>query len=271
MARAILLLFVALIALLLSAGPAQAQNSAADSLIDFQLSGPPSAFEWGCFAPCMCPVMIQSPLVGTFTLRRRTDPNPAQLYTVYDVSNVQWKASGGLQPATITGAGTYRWGGEVALLDQLTLDLSFNGGPSQHFDSGLEPVRAVFPEIDTRISLHGEYCRDSVLIVDAKGLSVAGVGGGATTASMRAAPSPFGASTRIAFTLPRAGPVQLAVFDVTGRQIRLLADHEWFASGPGERTWDGRLDNGAVARPGVYFVRLDSPAARMNRAVAKVR
>ena len=38
-----------------------------------------------------------------------------------------------------------------------------------------------------------------------------------------AAPNPFAAETHLAFTLPTAGPSDLRVFDVTGREVAVLA------------------------------------------------
>jgi hypothetical protein len=115
---------IALVQLLLAVA-ARAQSSAPDSVL-YVLASPPSQFEWGCFGPCACPILIQSPLAGGFTLRR-SDSDP--LFTYYDVFDVRWKLADGAQSVGITGSGTYRRGGEVTLEDQLTLDLSFNGGP----------------------------------------------------------------------------------------------------------------------------------------------
>jgi hypothetical protein len=270
MTRPILLALVLLAAPWLAAPPARAQGTAPDSLLDYRLASPPSTFEWGCFAPCMCPILVQSPLAGTFTLRRHPDPDPAGLYAEYDVLDVQWKADNGTRVVTITGGGTYRWGGEFALVDQLTLDLSIDGGPPQRFDSGLRPVGATFPGIDTRISLHNEFCRDSVLILEAQATGVTAVAEGAGRPLLTIAPNPFGAATRVAFTLPRAGWAQLTVFDVAGRRVRVLAAREWLDRGPHERTWDGRTDTGAAAPPGIYRVRLDLPDGPLIRALAKV-
>jgi len=69
------------------------------------------------------------------------------------------------------------------------------------------------------------------------------------------APNPFGTRARIYYALDVASPVRIAVYDVSGREVRLLADG--YAQ-PGERTlvWDG---TGAAGRPvaaGTYFVRL---------------
>src|SRR5206468_2760013 len=82
---------------------------------------------------------------------------------------------------------------------------TFDGRPPRHFDSGLKPVKAPFPEIDTRVSLHDQYCFDSVLVVDAKPLDPASVVGGPVVASLAAAPNPVAATTEIAFAVSRAG------------------------------------------------------------------
>jgi hypothetical protein len=215
----------------------------------------------------MCPVLVEAGLTGTFELRQsKTDP----LYTYYDVRDVRWKVPDAVKPITIVGSGTYRRGGEVAITEQLTLDLSFDGGPAQHFDSGLRPPGASFPEIDTRISLHGEFCHDSVLVVDATPDPVTGVGGGPLARSLAATPNPFGASTEITFTLPQEGAVSLGVFDLTGRHVRALVSHQWLAGGPHAHVWDGRLEGGATAPAGLYFVCLDTPSGSTTRRVVKL-
>ncbi len=61
------------------------------------------------------------------------------------------------------------------------------------------------------------------------------------------------AGARIAFDLPRAARVSLDVYDVRGARVRsLLADQ--VAAGPGAVAWDGRDDQGRMARAGLYFV-----------------
>jgi hypothetical protein len=247
------------------AAPAQAQ--VVDST-GYALASPPSEFEWGCFGPCACPVLLRGPLSGTFILKlSHTDP----LYVYYDVLDVRWKVADATSSITITGNGTYRRGGEVAAQEQLTLDLSFNGAPSQHFDSGLRPLGATFPEINTRVSLHGEYCHDSVLAVDAKPVNVAIVDdGGATAVLLSAAPNPFSGPAAITFTLPRDAVVDLGVYDLAGRRIATLARREAFTRGSYSRSWDGRLANGALARAGLYIVRLESSAGRARVIIARL-
>ena len=70
-----------------------------------------------------------------------------------------------------------------------------------------------------------------------------------------AAPNPFGAGTVIRYTLPRAGAVELVVFDLSGRQVRrLLSGHA--SAGPHAASWNGLDDAGRRVTPGVYFYRL---------------
>ena len=256
-------LFVIPAAWLLAAQPCRAQLS-----VPYALSSPPSQFEWGCFGPCECPVLIRSTLTGSFILKgSRLDP----FFQYYEVLDVRWEVPGADGPVMVTGSGTYRRGGEVAIEEQLTLSLSFDGGPPQLFDSGLRPPGAPFPEIATRISLHQEYCHDSVLVVDAKPADPAGVGGAPVSSGLVATPNPFVQATTIGFAMPRDGQAALAVLDVGGRRARTLLERERLPAGPAVRTWDGRLDDGRQAPPGLYVVRLDTPGGRLTRLLVKLR
>jgi hypothetical protein len=83
---------------------------------------------------------------------------------------------------------------------------------------------------------------------------------------LRNLPNPFNPSTHIVFELAAAGPVQLRVFDVSGRIVRDLLDAE-LPAGPHEVLWDGRDDAGKTMPGGVYLYRLvtrvDSATRRM--------
>lgn len=242
-----------------STGPASALYSLAD---------PPSQFEWGCFGPCACPIVVQSPLAGTFVLTHsHVDP----LFTYYDVSNVRWTIHGSGGTTTwITGSGTYRRGGEVALTEQLSLDLTFDGGPVQHLDSGLRPVGAAFPEIRTELSLHAQQCLDSVLVVDAKLVGLASVEGSGREPSLTVGPNPSAATAAAIFSLPSDAFVDLGVYDLAGRRVRVLAQHEWLTAGTHVLSWDGARADGEKARPGLYLVRLETAGARVTRTAVRV-
>jgi hypothetical protein len=69
-------------------------------------------------------------------------------------------------------------------------------------------------------------------------------------------PNPFGSTTELAYSLPAAGRARIAVHDVAGRTVAVLAEGGQSA---GRHTirWDGRTARGTVAPAGVYFVRLE--------------
>jgi hypothetical protein len=72
-----------------------------------------------------------------------------------------------------------------------------------------------------------------------------------------ALPNPFHDEATLRFTIERAGPVRLDVYDVSGRHVRALVN-EVREAGPHTARWSGRDDEGRPARAGVYFVRLAS-------------
>jgi hypothetical protein len=72
--------------------------------------------------------------------------------------------------------------------------------------------------------------------------------------SLSASPNPFNSQTRIHFTLPNAGHVELAVYDVMGRKMQTLTEGSRLA---GEYTL---LFDAALLPTGVYFVRLETAA-----------
>lgn len=80
-------------------------------------------------------------------------------------------------------------------------------------------------------------------------------------------PNPFNPSTVIPFELAERGNVNVSVFDVAGRRVRLLmaAIRE---AGRHSVTWDGTNDRGAPVASGVYLVRLKTgPYAATERLV----
>jgi hypothetical protein len=74
-------------------------------------------------------------------------------------------------------------------------------------------------------------------------------------------PNPVRSSTRISYTLPRAGQVECAVYDGSGRLVAELASGRQ-AAGEQSLSW-----NTAGARPGVYVVRLSGAASGSARVV----
>jgi hypothetical protein len=83
-------------------------------------------------------------------------------------------------------------------------------------------------------------------------------------------PNPARTSAAICFDLPTSGSVHLAIFDVTGRQVR----HLWAANLPAGRhefRWDGYAGNGLPAAAGTYFCRLMAGARSETRTMTLLR
>ncbi|MGB3542312.1 T9SS type A sorting domain-containing protein [Rubrivirga sp.] len=78
-------------------------------------------------------------------------------------------------------------------------------------------------------------------------------------------PNPASSRVEVAFALPVAGPVRLAVYDVLGRQVAVLEDG-LVAAGEHRRA----LEVERLA-PGVYVVVLEGAEARASRTVTVVR
>jgi hypothetical protein len=79
-------------------------------------------------------------------------------------------------------------------------------------------------------------------------------------------PNPFGRSTTIGFALPRPSPVNLGIYDVTGRLVRMITDDEW-PQGRQTVTWDGRDGTGLRVSGGTYFVKLTAGDVTQARKV----
>ena len=73
-----------------------------------------------------------------------------------------------------------------------------------------------------------------------------------------AQPNPFRTQTTLHYALSRSGPAELAIFDAQGRLVRTLVDRD-LPAGRGSATWDGRVNGGGSAPPGLYFARLSAP------------
>lgn len=119
----------------------------------------------GCQPPCKCPLIFAESLTGTFELAYSN--STADNYDHYAVSNVNWTLVFSGNTFQVTGSGQYEIGGPVATQHRLRLDLSFDGGPVQLFDSGLKIASSPIPDLDLSIALNGFYCYDEVFRVDA--------------------------------------------------------------------------------------------------------
>ena len=119
-----------------------------------------------CTGPCACPYheVVYSALSGTFTLTRVAE-NP--LFTDYAITSVDWS-----DPAAarhLSGSGSYRIGGEVAVTQHLVLDLTING-EAWSFDSGVvgQDPQHPFPEISVSLDSPIVGCRQDRLVLVAE-------------------------------------------------------------------------------------------------------
>ena len=80
-------------------------------------------------------------------------------------------------------------------------------------------------------------------------------------------PNPaHGGNVSMSFALPKASPVKVALYDVTGRLVRTVADRAYDA-GRYTLVWDGRDARGAALKPGVYLARFSSAGHTQSRRV----
>jgi len=83
-------------------------------------------------------------------------------------------------------------------------------------------------------------------------------------------PNPFNPSTEIRYEIPSPLPVKLVVFDLLGREVKVLVDG---IQSPGEHriSWDGRNSTGQNVGSGTYLIRLDAGDYTQTQKLILVR
>jgi hypothetical protein len=248
--------------LLCMGAPARAQDSGQPYVLQKD-----SEFEYGCFGPCACPILVQSGMNGGFVLSPR---GPDGLFFDYDVLDVRWVVPSQGDSLPVTGYGTYRIGGEFANQEQLTLILTIGNGAPRIYDSGVVAKANQFPTIDLDIASSGFSCFDTVFAVHADPQGVLGTPGGpgATKFGIVAVrPNPILSDAAVDFVTDRGGPVELALIDSKGRKVRVLLESTRMDAGPHHVTWSGSGEGSAPIPPGVYWLELRAPN---HRSVSRV-
>ncbi len=77
-------------------------------------------------------------------------------------------------------------------------------------------------------------------------------------------PNPFNPVTNIAYSLAGREHVHIAVYDVSGRRVRILVD-EVQEPNRYQITWDGRDDHGNELASGIYFIRYRAAAYQFTK------
>jgi hypothetical protein len=88
--------------------------------------------------------------------------------------------------------------------------------------------------------------------------------------AVTATPNPFNPRTRIAYTVPRAGHVQVRVHALDGRLVSELVDAPRPA-GRHEVAWGGRDRAGYVLPSGAYIVRVSSGGESVARSITLLK
>ncbi len=83
-------------------------------------------------------------------------------------------------------------------------------------------------------------------------------------------PNPFNPKTTIVYELPQRTRVDLRIYDVSGRLVRVLEDSE-VEPGRHAAEWDGRDGAGRRVASGVYFCRLDAGSVGESRRMVLLK
>jgi hypothetical protein len=83
-------------------------------------------------------------------------------------------------------------------------------------------------------------------------------------------PNPFNPSTVIAYTLPEAVHVELVIYDVQGRMVRVLRSSH-ASAGRHEVDWDGTNASGEPVSSGLYFYRLKAGKEVLTRRMVLLK
>jgi hypothetical protein len=114
---------------------------------------------------------------------------------------------------------------------------------------------------------------EAVEVVDHRGTLALGGARAALPAAYRLLPNfpnPFNPETALRAELPRAGRVEVAVYDAAGQRVRTLVEG-WLPAGVHALSWDGRDEGGREVGSGVYLARLRAGGAEDLRKMMLLR
>ncbi|MCK5075362.1 MAG: T9SS type A sorting domain-containing protein, partial [Calditrichia bacterium] len=83
-------------------------------------------------------------------------------------------------------------------------------------------------------------------------------------------PNPFNPETNIAFEIPKVQRVELAVFNILGQKIKVLAD-QVFNAGQHTIKWRGVDDAGQNVSSGIYILHISAGDFVQNRKMILIR
>jgi hypothetical protein len=83
-------------------------------------------------------------------------------------------------------------------------------------------------------------------------------------------PNPFKASTRMQFTLPDRGMVDIKIYNIAGELVKRISSGER-QDGPHSVTWDGRAESGQRVASGIYLARFEYHNQVIMRKLVLIR
>lgn len=83
-------------------------------------------------------------------------------------------------------------------------------------------------------------------------------------------PNPINPATTMSFDLPEDVSVNLQIYDITGRKVRILTDQP-FSAGVHRLVWDGRDERGAPVSSGIYVYRIEAGKFVESRKMVLMR
>ena len=160
-----------------------------------------------------------------------------------------------------------------AIVDKSTalLDRDRNGVAELKVCYALDDARLLFASVtgarDVPVSVEGTladgraFHAEVVLrVIGARGFPAAFV-----------APNPMNPSATLFVATSKPGRLLAALYDASGRRVRIIADLPMAAAGVHELTFDGRSDQGSGLASGIYFYRVESTEGTTRGRVAVVR
>lgn len=191
-----------------------------------------------------------------------------------------FSASLGWDPAIVqpVGAAASPWlagqDGLVLSPEPGRVDAALLGARELGMAGDLEVATVTFQALATgapALRLASVFARDARNQPVASDIEVTGVEREAPRATALAAPWPNPArdATTLEFGLAHAGAVELAIYGIDGRRVKVLAQGEYGAGGY-RLSWDGTDDRGRSAAPGVYYARLRADGREFTKKLVRL-
>jgi hypothetical protein len=223
--------------------------------------------------------VVNSPGAQVIEIADFVDPTSDTTYTTghafeeslnsIEFHNGWWYGVGRSGPLDSAQQDLFRWrtwsdfeSGNDSLQDLSDLILPFAGGGTA---TSYNPYfltswngRLFFAVYDTRAPAPKPSRIYEIIDSDSGVTSVIPIPIATTKLGLQTYPNPFNPSTTISFELPGPTSVSLAVYDVSGRLVKVVLSREMLSRGRHERVWNGRDIRGRLVPSGIYFSRLQA-------------